>query len=324
VEAAPIRLSNAKVKTWRRCPNKYRYKYVMNLQPKTRGIALERGSWIHELLMVHYDGEDWRVRHDLLSKQFYSLFEEEREMLGDLPDECARIMRSYLRHWREADRHFRVVDSEVNEIVTLPSGIEFNVVVDLIVEDEDGFLWPWDHKTRKNFAEADDMVLDPQLTNYFTSLEIMGYHPLGGAVYNEIRTKPPTIPKVLKTGGLSRKKRIDTDAYTYMREVKRRGLNPANYRSIILHLRDSKKDAFFKRTMLPKDPPMLKQMRRELTWTANEILRAERKGEYPRTFIPRQCKWDCEYKDPCIVELHGGDVESILKHDFERRSKYGE
>jgi PD-(D/E)XK nuclease superfamily len=286
-------------------------------------VALERGSWIHDLLMVHYDGEDWRAKHSELTKEFYNLFEEEREDLGDLPDECARIMRAYLRHWHRADQAFKVIDSELNEVVRLPSGIDFQVVIDLVVEDMDGLLWAWDHKTRKRFADVDDMVLDPQLTNYFTSLEIMDYTPLGGVVYNELRTKPPAIPKVLRTGGLSRAKKIDTDAYTYMREVKRLGLNPRNYRDIILHLKDAKRDAFFKRTMLPKDPPMLKQMQRELKWTAEEIEHAEDTGHFPRTFIPNQCKWDCAFRDPCIVELHGGDVTSILKHDYEPRKRDG-
>jgi hypothetical protein len=98
-----MRVSHSRVKTWRRCPNQYRYKYVMGLKPRERKTQLERGSWLHELLMVHYDGEDWRLRHRALKKQFMNLFEEEREQLGDLPTECFRIMKSYERTYKFDD-----------------------------------------------------------------------------------------------------------------------------------------------------------------------------------------------------------------------------
>jgi hypothetical protein len=49
-------LSNSKVKTWNRCPKQWEFKYIYGLRPKKKTIQLERGSWVHELLMVHYDG----------------------------------------------------------------------------------------------------------------------------------------------------------------------------------------------------------------------------------------------------------------------------
>lgn len=317
-----MRLSNSKVKTWRRCPKRYEFKYIYGLEPKKKGIALERGSWIHSLLEVHYDGGDWRDRHKELKMEFYSLFDEEREHLGDLPTECSRIMRAYLRHWKKADRNFVVVDTEMNETVTLPNGVELNVIVDLIVQELDtGLLWAWDHKTRKKFGDEDDMVLDPQLTLYFKALEIMGYKPLGGVVYNELRTKPPTVPQPIKSGArLQKKKDIDTDVHTYMKAIEKHGFNPADYKDILLRLSRTKKDAFFKRTILPKDPPQVKTMIGELVMTRNEIRRAEKHNEFPRTFEPRQCKWDCPYLDVCVVQMHGGDIESLIQSDFEVRN----
>jgi hypothetical protein len=311
-----MRVSNSKIKTWRRCPNKYRYKYRMRLRPKRKALELERGSWIHELLMVHYDGEDWKARHKALTKKFYSMFEEEREMLGDLPTECKRIMEAYLRTYKNEDKQIRVVDSELNEIVTLPNGLQLQVIVDLIVEDRKGRLWAWDHKTRKNFGDTGSMLLDPQLTLYYYALELLGYKPMGGVLYNELRTKPPAVPQLLKAGGLSKRMNIDTDVYTYLAEIHRHGLDPNAYTKILQHLARNQKDRFFKRTVLPKDPPMLKQIVKELVWSSREIKRAEAKGEFPRTFIPQSCRWDCEFKELCIAELHGSDISSMIKSDF--------
>lgn len=317
-----IRVSNSKLKTWRRCPKKYDYKYMQGLRPKQKYVQLERGSWIHSLLEAHYNGEDWRLTHADLTRDFYNLFEEMREPLGDLPTECARIMTAYLRRYAKEDSRLVTVDTELDEIITLPNGLELQIIVDWIVEDtETGLLWAWDHKTRKNFAHYDDMSLDPQLSLYYYGLEQMGYTPMGGVGYNELRTKPPRVPPLLKDGTLSVAK-IDTDVRTYREAIRANGLDEADYREMLLKLiRRERTDPFFRRTKLPKDPPVLKQMVKETTQTAQEIMAAEKRSRFPRTFIPNSCKWDCEFRDVCIVELHGGDAEPMKKMNFERRKR---
>lgn len=316
------RLSNSKVKTWRRCPKKFQFKYEMGLRPRKKSIQLERGSWIHDLLMYHYDGRDWRKRHEELTRDFYNLFEEEREDLGNLPAECKRIMLAYLRHYRLEDRNYHVVDSELNEIVTLPNGIELNIVVDLVVEDKaDGGLWIWDHKTRKKIGDDISALLDPQLTVYYWGLELLGYTPLNGVVYNELCTKPPTIPQMLKRGGLSKRKNIATDVATYMRAIKKHDLDPNDYSDILRHIAVAQRDRFFRRTHIPKDPPVLKRMIRDFESASEEIEFAQQRKRFPRTYIPNDCKWSCEYLDLCLTSLHGGDIKPMVNMNFERRTK---
>ena len=294
----------------------------MKLEPKAKKIQLERGSWLHVLLQTHYDGEDWKRAHKRLTTVFYDLFEEQREELGDLPDECLRIMRSYLRYWKNEDQFLIPVDSELDEIVTLPNGLEFHIIVDLIMEDRrTGILWPFDHKSRKSFESSDNMLLDPQLSNYYWALRIMGYKPLGGVVYNEIRTKPPTVPKLTaRTGQLSRRRNIDTDVYTFMSQIKRYGFDPSDYADILRHLARTEHERFFRRVKLPKDPPLLRTMRRELVYSAREIANAERANAFPRSFN-KQCRWDCDFRNICIAELMGGDISSMIKMNFRRRTR---
>jgi RecB family exonuclease len=316
-----IQVSNSKLNTYRRCPNRYRYRYVLHLKRKERKLQLERGSWIHELLMVDADGEDWRVRHKLLTKKFYNLWEEEREDLGDLPDECARIMRSYKRYYKGDEQRYRVIDTEMDEIVTLPNGVELRIIVDKIVEDIiDGGLWAVDYKTRKSFTDPESMMIDPQLTLYFGSLEALGYRNMRGAMYDEIRTKAPTIPKILKSGGLSKEKRIDTDLFTYYSEIRRLDLDPASYSDILQHIARNQRDRFFRRTPIPKDPPVVRTVLREAMQTATEILSAEKNKRFPRSF-ENDCKYSCDYKDLCITELYGGNIRPIIKMNFTRRTQ---
>jgi hypothetical protein len=295
----------------------------MELQPKARKLQLERGAWIHELLMVHNDGEDWRVRHRELAKQFENLWEEEREELGDLPRDCGRIMAAYLRTYRSDAQRFHVIDSELNEIVTLPNGLRLQVIVDCVLEDKiDGGIWLRDYKTRDKFTRAENMMLDPQMTLYFWAMEHMGYRPIRGAEYDEIRTKAPSIPAVLKSGGLSKAKSIDTDVYTYMREVRRRGLDVADYGDILRHIATNQKDRFFRRTPIPKDPPVVRTTLVEAVQTAQEIQLAERKNRFPRTF-DNSCTWGCAYRDLCITQLYGGNIEPLIKMNFERGREDG-
>lgn len=312
-----MQVSNSKVKTYRRCPNRYRYKYIFKLRPKARALPLEKGSWCHELLQAYYDGENWKATHKKLTKAFNNLWEEHREELGDLPTECARIMRGYLRQYPDDFERYRVIDSEMDEIITLPNGLRLNIIVDLIVEDLiDGGLWLWDHKFRAKLGDPDDMLLDPQLTLYFWGLERMGYENIRGAMYNEIRTKVPTVPHRNKDGKLSQAKAIDTDVYTYMRAIRKLDLDPSDYTEILSHIATNEDSRFFRRTPIPKDPPVVKTTMRELVQTAQEIQEATRRSRFPRSF-DTSCKWGCEYKNLCIAELHGADIKSIITADFE-------
>lgn len=315
-----MRVSNSRLKTWGRCPNKYRYKYVEKLRPKKKGVALERGSWIHELLMVHCDGEDWRERHELLTKKFNNLFEEEREMLGDLPRECARIMKAYIRNYDKADqRRYVTVDTEMDEIVTLSNGVQLHMIVDRIVWDRKlRGLWVWDYKTRKTLEELENIQLDPQGSLYYDGLTVMGYEDLLGFCTDEIKTTPPHVPKLIKSGvRLEKRKDMDTDVYTYMREIRRHGFDPRDYAEQLERLAVRQKDKWFRRVFIPKDPPVVKTHRKEAMQKVNQIRLAEHRGEFPRTF-DRSCKWGCEYRDLCVAELHGGDISSMIRMNFKR------
>jgi hypothetical protein len=313
-----IRLSNSKVNTWRRCPNQYRYKYVEKLRPKGKAVQLYRGDWLHQLLMVHYDGEDWKARHATLTKDFMKLFEEEREEYGDLPTECARIMKSYLAHYKEADKNFRVVDSEVDELIPLPNGDTFNLIIDLILEDRnDGGLWLWDHKTVARFMPPDFMQLDAQLARYYWAAKKLGYTPMRGVMFNEVITKPPTLPKFLEPSQrLEMRKNIHCDAYSYFGEIKRRGLDPVPYKDFLRFLK-GRHDEWFRRTYLPRDPAMIKQLMKELIWSADELHDAHAKAAFPRT-VRKECMFDCDYRDLCIIELQGGDGSDLIKHKYEK------
>jgi len=318
-----MRLSNSKAKTWNRCPKQYDFKYVQKLRPKRKKVHLELGTWVHELLMVYYDGEDWKAKHRQLKAKFNNLFEEEKEELGDLPAEALRLFKSYLRHYGKEDEEHRTIDTEVDEIIELPNGLRFQFIIDRIYEDRDG-LWLQDHKAISKFMPKDFMLLDAQLTRYFYCAEKMGYTPLLGVEFNEIRTKAPSIPHVNQDGFLSRAQKIDTDYWTYLKTIKDLGQNPKSkiYLPKLRELweREQTDSRFFRRSRLPKDKPVTRTMMRELTDTAVEIRQAEKRGRFRRT-PDKSCQWTCDYLDLCVTELHGGNTDSMIKMHYEQRKR---
>jgi hypothetical protein len=275
--------------------------------------------------MVHADGHDWHDRHRELTEKFNELLLEEREEYGDLPRECARIMRNYLKYYDDDDQHWRVIDTEIDEVLELPNGDKFNFIIDKIVESlDDGALWLVDYKTVKSFMPEGFMLLDAQLARYFWAARKMGYTPLAGAMFDEICTKPPTPPKVLKNGTLSQAKSMWCDYYTYLEVIKREKLDPQDYRPTLLRLK-SNHDKFFRRTPIPRDAPMMKQLMRELVMTADEIKDATARKHFPRT-ARKECLHDCDYLDLCTMQLQGGEMEDIikLKYDISKRGEQEE
>lgn len=315
---APIfKISNSKSKTWRRCPKQYEYKYVEKLRRRTKNIPLEKGTWMHELLQAFYDGKDWRKQHKANKKKFMKLFEAERELLGDLPAECERLMLSYLRQYEDEDGHLRIIDTELNEYVTLPNGLRVQVVIDLVYEDHMG-LWAMDHKFRGRFESTDNMRLDPQLTVYHWAAELLGY-PLVGVVYNEVLTKPPTLPKLTPTGQLERRINLFCDPYTYAQQVKAHGFDLGDYAAFIARLGARNEEKFFRRTYIPKDKDVVRHAMRDLNWTAQEIMEGERRQRFPRSF-DKSCNW-CDYKDLCLTQYSGGDGEEIVRRQFKKKEQ---
>lgn len=310
----PITISNSRANCYRRCPKQFEFKYQLKLRKRLIGLPLKRGDWLHQLLMVNADGEDWKVRHRELTAKFMELLLEEREEYGDLPTECARIMRTYLKHYAVEEKHYRVVDTEIDEIIDLPNGDKFNVIIDKIVEEADGSLWIVDYKTVKSFMPEGFMLIDSQLARYFWAAHKMGYKNLRGAMFDELCTKPPTYPKLLAKGGLSKAK-IWCDSYTYLEAVKANELSIAEYKPFILKLH-KEHDRFFRRTRLPRDAPMVKRLMRELVDTADEIKEAIDTQRFPRT-ARKECLHDCDYLSPCTIELQGGDIQDVIDLQYE-------
>lgn len=75
------------------------------------------------------------------------------------------------------------------------SNYELIGVIDLIVRDDRGYIWPWDHKTATSFPAAPHIALDAQMATYSWGLMRLGV-PIGGVVMNLLKkTKTPQFER---------------------------------------------------------------------------------------------------------------------------------
>lgn len=332
-------VSQSMAKTFKRCPLQFKYKYLDELSPRVVSKPLTRGKWFHSLLEEYYAPADdpnadrvgWEAVHKAMSHKFSLLFDEEKEELGDLPREMSSLMESYLWHYRN-DESWTVHEVEKTIEVPLPflNGVSLKLRLDMLVEDEYG-LWIVDHKTHKTIPKTTDRLLDIQSPLYVWAAHQAGI-PVSGFVWNYVRTKAPSVPKMAYEGTARQrlsKAACETDYVTFVKAIKgyqkTHGLKVTpdikawadrlkaqryNY-----HMPVQTSD-FFLRMRLERDPEMIQRALRELHHTTKRILEYDFSDEWVERNQDRGCNFMCGYRDLCLTELMGGNADLVRRKNY--------
>ena len=342
-------LNQSKVKSFRRCQKQYSFRHDyapegLELVPKYPTLPLKIGGWLHTCQQAFHaewagvKGADWEAVHDRLTHEFNQMFTEEKEQYGDLPGESDRLMRSYIRHLAKDQDRFEVATLKngkpgIEFVVEVPLrkwGINdsFKGRIDLLVHDYDiRGLWIWDAKWVRKIPTPDERMMDPQRLMYVWALRKMGYDVRGFA-HCYMRKKAPTVPILLKRGGrygvagmLTTKPSLDTDLLTYVRAMKAahgsqwKMLAKTYYADKIRTLK-AREETWFRRELSPVQPGMINQALGEFLATALDIEKRRTDDFVPRTY-QYNCKFQCNYHDPCVAEFAGLDIEPLLKARFQ-------
>lgn len=304
-----IIINQSGIKTWRRCPQAFYYKEVECIEPRRKSLPLERGSWLHRLLEAYYKGKDWRKVHSKLTQEYDKLMEEEKEYYGDLPSETARIMEGYIKKYGKLKEEPLAVELDFSSTpVQLAPGVFLKGKIDLILRNEKG-TWIVEHKTHKKFPGEEERFINLQTAVYIVAAEALGYK-IDGTLWDYIRTKPPTRPRILVRGGVSRAN-IDTDYDTYLEVLKEAGEDPRQYQE---ELERAKQNSFYERRYIPKSQRVIDAMVREFVITAREI---EKLKMFPyRNLDKFNCR-NCGYRSLCRAELLGLDAQFIRRSEYQ-------
>ncbi len=309
-----LKLSNSKVTTWRKCHMAYYYKYGLKLRPKKKGIALRRGSIIHECIEAYDSGRSWRKPYRNFAKQFYEeTFKEEIVEMGDIPRMVEELMENYQALYENDGLIY--LGNELHFELPLMPGVVIEGYLDALVEDEKGAIWPKETKTYKRNPDYDFLLLNTQSALYTWAVTEMGYSPKG-TLWDIIRAKEPGRPQFLKDGKVS-KRGIDSTPYTVKKALREMGQNPDDYEDLLAKV--SYED-YFRRYPVRVNPTVVKGIMDDFKSTAREIMKFG--GKLRDRNLGKGCAW-CDYKPLCQADLMGLDTEFIQKKQFEVVEKEG-
>lgn len=310
-------VSYTQLKTWKRCRQKWYYRYVRGLIPKERVKKIELGNYGHALLEAYYKGEDLQqASENYWREQTKDMFQEEMIEYQEVRDQAEQLVKRYIKHYQEKGEEFKVLAVEEHFQVTIPkSTTDLQGVFDLVVEDDTGELWLVDHKFTSIDLDKyeENLVLDEQANYYLWALaELLGdYRAVSGIIFNLIRTKLPTVPQVLKSGRLSKAKNIDTDVDTYLQAIKDNRLNPNDYTDILNYLKENSRP-FFKRCKVCRTPEELECVKNELYEVSKDM-----KNYSIYRNATKDCSWDCLYRELCIMESKGIKDDFYIENNFD-------
>ena len=299
-----MNISQSKLKTFRRCPKQYEYKYIEGLEPVRKSVPLALGNWIHSMLEAHYKGEDWLETYGELTHKFNGFLAEEKEHYGDLPGISARLMNGYMDFWEEEDKNLEIISVEEEFEVTITGGLNFKFKPDMIVRDKrDGTVSCWDHKSNKTLPDTEWRNTDIQSTLYLWALNELDIK-VDQFIFNYIRTKPPTVPRMTKSGRMSKVK-IETDYPTLKNFIEENDLEMTDELTAWLESLKSSSN-FYKRITIAKPKLVTDTMISELYSTATMISFMDSKDDlaYFRV-LSKACDWDCSFQDLCNADLMG-------------------
>jgi hypothetical protein len=332
-------ISYSEVSAYRRCPKSWEYRYLQRIKRKEKGIRLLIGSILHEMLDAYifpkiqraegnkdYESADpWDVLEGY-NEKYSAYFEEERDKYGDIIGNCGLIFEAYLRKYRRDELTY--VASEFPLEIDLSNlgsnAIPVTVVgfIDKIAVDPQGRRWIMDHKFMKSIPSADDRFSELQLLLYVWLYGMQRPdEKIDGVCWDYARSKPSTVPEVLKNGQLSKRKNLDCDPYTYLKTVRANNLNDADYVDM-LELLEGKEDTFFERVFLPlPGTEMIVEVVSDFLQTAAEIQAKREDGRCARSMSSWNCN-SCDFRPLCEAEVRGLDSDYIRKSEYVERGSH--
>lgn len=318
--------THSMLKTFRRCPKQAEYKYVHRLKPKRLGSPLKRGTWVHSLLEAFHTGQDWKAVHAALSHQFSLLFDEEKDFYGDMPTEIYRVMQSYIWHYQKDPWEW--LDAEFQLEAELPDGTIYRGKVDGMIRNQFG-TWLVDHKTHKTLPKLNFRLLDAQSALYLWAARENGLK-VNGFIWNYIRWKAPSTPKLLVKGDRISDSAVDTDYPTFVRALKKYKAESPGFqirpkdRQLAEYLKGQQYEFgkpqtsdFFRRDVLEKDDDMLNRV---LMGNFHTSLRMHdydfSNPDAVERVVERSCEFSCNYVDLCTAELMGANTRPLIRNNY--------
>ena len=340
---------------FRRCRRQWFLGVVHRLQSADGNVNFWFGTLVHAALEEYYQRIKDGTSHDDAIEDSLNRYEAEyhssvepikswlsflwpnvEESYLELGELGLEMLQAYFDRERTEPLLDEVIEVERRVFVPIrtPSGRKvgkLSVRAD-VVGRRGGSLVVVDHKTASREMNASQLDLDDQLTAEVYAIwktRKDGEFP-EEAVYNTLYKKVPRPPKELKPGKKSRqwpdgepklsKDKSQMVTYDlYMAEIKRLGLDPAEYEEILqyFYTQDhSGESPFFRRDHVMRSPAQMASFEANLyeEYRDMRLVAAHPERAYPNP-SPFNCP-SCSVKLICMMMSDDGDVEAIIKASY--------
>lgn len=316
--AEHFKVSQSKVKLWRKCHYAYHLKYVEMLRSKRVRRPFQFGKIVHSMLEAHANGDDPFDILETIELEKAKLFSAEREMYGEIIKDITTIMQGYFEYHPEGEyQHLRrgksYAEHPFEVLVDKKYGIVIKGVLDGAVQTPNQLKWLLEHKTFTNMPAADDLWRNIQSSIYLRIIEILGWWggELDGTCWDYIRSKPPSEPKLTKTGALSEAK-LSTLPIVVRKFLRANNLKARDYPKLMANAEGSQGD-YYKRIFTPVSRSVVDSLFDGFIDTAREM--SEYHGKKKEKNIDRHCGF-CDYEPICRAELLGTDVDYVKEREY--------
>lgn len=318
-----LTVTYSEIKKWRHCRQAHYYSYVEGIEPRVKPKPLKIGTIIHKLI------ETW-AKHGKPEKilaevraEYKKMFEEEKEYYGDLPGMVEQIFQGYRDKYGDDEVFKYSLIEKTMGPIPLTSETQFQFTVDRVLDIPMGKA-VCETKTAKRIPEEEKRIWDIQTILYAWGLNESGYD-INAVIWDYIRTKTPTIPRLLKNGELSQAQDIDTtyDVY-YQAILDNLGKSHIKDYKEMLDRLEFRPDQFYKRVTQAISKVMMKSVVRGAKISSLEILRMSR---LPVRNISGFTCPTCFYSSLCYAEVRGIDSDFIRQKEFMKKEdevEYGE
>jgi hypothetical protein len=315
--------SFSSLETYARCPRKYDYAYNRNLEPKIAALPLAQGTALHRLMKAHYTSGSVEEEVAAMTSEVEKapLFSEEAvdqfEIIADAVDLLARYAEYY------GYEPWEVLHVEEEFSCEFLGGLTYTP--DLVVRmpgDDDNVVWIVDHKTTsKTRGEEAEEVGNYTMQSNLYAAALSEHYDVQGFVFNFLRKKAPSEPRLAKTGKtrVAYLSSIDT-TFDILRDFIAAEapelFHDDDHRQRLAELRD-RNQFFWREEVLFNEQVRFNTIDDSVNLL---IMQNLMDGLYPRII---QGGWSgcnsCAFKVPCDASLYGIDEEPILEERFQQR-----
>jgi len=326
-------VGQSKVRHWRSCRQAYDFKYEQQLIRRRTKRPFVFGRLVHRMIEAEAQEEDPLAVLDQIELDDLEIFTAEKDMYGEIIEDIRTIMREYFEYHADGLR-FIPVEDETGELrfaeheFAIPledlvdrrkvpprdvEGIVFKGQVDGIGKTPNKLRWLVENKTFDNLPNDDERWRNLQSVVYIRAILYLGWMKrIDGVCWNYIRSKPPTVPKVLKSGRLSMKKKIVTLPSVVRAAVAAAKLRIQDYDELMKRAVQTRAD-YFQRIYTPVNETISSKIFGGFVESAIEM--RDSAGKKRDKNIGRHCTW-CDYEPLCRAELTGGDVDFVREGEY--------